>query len=258
MDEIITINDHEITPLVYNGQRVLTFKMIDKIHSKPDGSARKRFADNRERFIENEDYFIGKPTEIYEESVLRTYQNKDIKIALLTESGYLLLVKSFTDDFAWKTQRLLIKCYFKIKSDKSQLPQTFPEALRLLADQVERNQVLESKIEEDRPRVEFTKNIEISEDSIEVGDLAKILCKNGIEIGRNRLFKILKDKNGELRLLIDTDKPLQSAIDNKWLEVEEYTFTTKKGEERIAKKVMVTGKGQLYIERKLRKILEQG
>ncbi len=46
-DSTITILDQEITPLEYKGQRVLTFAMIDKVHGRPEGTARKRFNDNR-------------------------------------------------------------------------------------------------------------------------------------------------------------------------------------------------------------------
>lgn len=133
------------------------------------------------------------------------------------------------------------------------LPQTFADALRQFADQVEKNQLLENKITEDKPLVEFAKNIESSPESIEVGDFANILCKKGFEIGRNRLFRLMKNKNA-LNMLIDAQKPYQHALDNEWLEVEEFPYTDKSEEkrERIAKKVMITGKGQLYIEKKLR------
>jgi len=133
-------------------------------------------------------------------------------------------------------------------------PQTHQGALRLLsetalqlADQIEKTVLLENKITEDKPLVDFAKNIESSPESIEVGDLANVLCKKGFEIGRNRLFKAMK---GPLKMLINAQKPYQHALDNGWLEVEEFTFTDKSDEkkERIAKKVMVTGKGQVLRE----------
>ena len=148
--------------------------------------------------------------------------------------------------------------YYKAKQEAKEIkhipaPPTYIESLRQLADQIEKNQLLETKITEDKPLVEFAKNIESSSESIEVGDLANILCKRGLEIGRNRLFKAMK---GPLKMLINAQKPYQHALDNKWLEREEFPFKGVKGEERIAKKVMVTGKGQLYIEKKLRGLQE--
>ena len=145
--------------------------------------------------------------------------------------------------------------YYKNKSLPA-LPQTFADALRKYADEVEKNQLLETKIQTDKPLVEFAKNIESSPESIEVGDFAKILCKRGLEIGRNRLFKYMKDDIC-LHMLIDAQTPYQHAMDSGWLEVEEFPYTDKSEEkrERIAKKVMITGKGQLYIEKKLRENL---
>ena len=42
----------------FNGQRVVTFKDIDAAHERPEGTARKRFNDNKKRFVEGEDYFV--------------------------------------------------------------------------------------------------------------------------------------------------------------------------------------------------------
>lgn len=50
MDEIIKINDHEVAVKEYSGQRVVTFKDIDMVHERPDGTARKRFNDNKKAF----------------------------------------------------------------------------------------------------------------------------------------------------------------------------------------------------------------
>lgn len=109
-----TINNTDISVKEYQGQRVVTFKDIDAVHGRPDGTARKRFNDNRERFVDGEDYFKICASEF------RTHWN-DIPakatedVTLITESGYLMLVKSFTDDLAWKVQRELVKGYFRAK-----------------------------------------------------------------------------------------------------------------------------------------------
>ena len=109
-----TINNTDISVKEYQGQRVVTFKDIDAVHGRPDGTARKRFNDNRERFVDGEDYFKICASEF------RTHWN-DIPakatedVTLITESGYLMLVKSFTDDLAWRVQRELVKGYFRAK-----------------------------------------------------------------------------------------------------------------------------------------------
>lgn len=63
MQELTTINNTEILVKEFSGQRVVTFKEIDAVHGRPDGTARKRFNDNREHFIEGEDYFKITPSE---------------------------------------------------------------------------------------------------------------------------------------------------------------------------------------------------
>lgn len=104
----------------YKGQRVVTFKDIDTVHERPEGTARKRFADNRLHFIEEEDYFVVTPQmlENIEMSEKRTLENvvtSNRGTALVTQQGYLMLVKSFTDDLAWKVQRQLVNSYFRVK-----------------------------------------------------------------------------------------------------------------------------------------------
>ena len=120
MEELIPIGNHEVSVKMYNGQRVVTFKDIDTVHERPEGTARKRFADNRERFIEGTDYFVVTP-KILEESQKsgkRTsgiYEVNPRGTAFITESGYLMIVKSFTDDLAWTVQRKLVDSYFRVK-----------------------------------------------------------------------------------------------------------------------------------------------
>lgn len=118
--ELQKIGSHEITVKTYNAQRVVTFKDIDTVHERPDGTARKRFSDNRDRFVEGVDYFVVTPQmlENIEMSEKRTLENiimSNRGTALITETGYLMLVKSFTDDLAWDVQRKLVDSYFRVK-----------------------------------------------------------------------------------------------------------------------------------------------
>lgn len=58
MNEIVVINDHTIKAKEFNGQRVVTFKDIDMVHERTEGTAGRKFRDNKDKFIENEDFFI--------------------------------------------------------------------------------------------------------------------------------------------------------------------------------------------------------
>lgn len=117
LSELIHIGNAEISVKEYNGQRVVTFKDIDDAHSRVDGTARKRFNDNRKHFVEGEDFFKVKCSEVrpfFGQTPPNGF-NPDADIVLLTESGYLMLVKSFTDDLAWDVQRQLVNSYFRSK-----------------------------------------------------------------------------------------------------------------------------------------------
>lgn len=111
----ITINKTEVSVKEYQGNRVVTFKDIDTVHGRPDGTARKRFNDNKEHFIENVDYFMIKRSD-NQMSEKRTFgfEVPNRGLTLITESGYLMLVKSFTDDLAWDVQRQLVNTYFRV------------------------------------------------------------------------------------------------------------------------------------------------
>lgn len=111
MNEII-INDKPLPVKEYEGNRVVTFKEIDAVHGRKDGTARKRFNDNKKRFIEGVDYFVRKTDEAAKEYGITAPNG----LILITESGYLMLAKSFSDDLAWTVQRELVNFYFRGKS----------------------------------------------------------------------------------------------------------------------------------------------
>lgn len=116
MNELIKVNDAEIEVKEYRGQRVVTFKDIDLVHGRPEGTARRNFNSNKSRFIESEDYFIVGSDEIRTSHIMTISDNDFMNKALITEQGYLMLVKSFTDDLAWQVQRQLVNSYFKVRN----------------------------------------------------------------------------------------------------------------------------------------------
>lgn len=110
MNELTTtVNKTEIVIKEHLGQRVVTLKEIDEVHNRPDGTARKRFNDNKKRLVEGMDYFVRNSDEALTEYGITAPNG----LTLITESGYLMLVKSFTDDLAWDVQRQLVNTYFK-------------------------------------------------------------------------------------------------------------------------------------------------
>lgn len=107
----VQIGNGEVAVKEYAGKRVVTFKDIDSCHGRPEGTASRNFRSNREHFIEGEDYFKITPDE-FRRTMGSMDKRQQNDITLLTESGYLMLVKSFTDALAWDVQRELVNRYF--------------------------------------------------------------------------------------------------------------------------------------------------
>lgn len=122
----LTIGNVNVVIKEYQGQRVVTLKDIDTVHERPDGTARRNFNTNKQHFIEGIDYFKIQPNEI--RTVGITSPNGG---TVVTESGYLMLVKSFTDDLSWNVQRELVNTYFRVKElsvpKSPSLPYTYIE-----------------------------------------------------------------------------------------------------------------------------------
>ncbi len=101
----------------YQGKRVVTFKDIDTVHKRREGTASRNFNQNRNRFIEDVDFFKIKITDNEIRSQFGISPNAGGTVMLITETGYLMLVKSFTDELAWKVQRELVDSYFRARAE---------------------------------------------------------------------------------------------------------------------------------------------
>lgn len=116
-----------------------------------------------------------------------------------------------------------------------------------LKDEQEKRRALEGKVEQDKPKVLFAAAVEASHTSILIGELAKLLRQNGIEIGQNRLFAWMRD-NGYLikRRGTDYNMPTQYSMERGLLEIKESTAIRSEGSIAVNKTTKVTGKGQTY------------
>ena len=115
-NQIIKINNTDLSVKEFNGQRVVTFKDIDMLHERVEGTAKRNFNENKKHLIQNVDYFLIKGEELRELKQSTNFVLSNAKeITLITESGYLMLVKSLQDDLAWKVQRELVNNYFRVK-----------------------------------------------------------------------------------------------------------------------------------------------
>lgn len=108
-------------------------------------------------------------------------------------------------------------------------------------------------LKEQEPKVKFAEAVEGSPTSILIGDLAKILKQNGIDIGQKRLFEWLRN-NGYLikRKGLDYNMPTQRSMDLGLFEIKETVIQHNSGETTVSKTPRVTGKGQIYFINKFK------
>lgn len=117
----IVINKHALQVKQYNGQMVVTFKDIDLCHGRPEGTASRNFRVNKQHFIEGTDYFSVTPDKFQLDEIRRFGISSPKGGILITESGYYMIVKSFTDELSWAVQRELVNSYFKYKAEPAAL-----------------------------------------------------------------------------------------------------------------------------------------
>lgn len=134
------------------------------------------------------------------------------------------------------------------KPDSYTIEDPIERAKRWIEEQEEKK-ALEVKIEAQKPLVEYAEHIQASKDVIDMKSMAKLASKNGVKIGRNKLFAFLRERG-----ILDKDNiPYASYMDREWFEVVESTYTFSNGDEKITKTTLVKPKGQLGIVRQLRK-----
>jgi len=116
-----------------------------------------------------------------------------------------------------------------------------------------KNQIIEqqkAKIEADRPKTIFADAVSASHTSILIGDLAKLICQNGYQIGQKRLFQWMRD-NGYLMVSGSSrNMPKQKYVEQGLFEIKESNVQNPDGSVRITRTTKVSGKGQLYFVNK--------
>lgn len=125
-------------------------------------------------------------------------------------------------------------------------PDTIIKLATNLKEERAKRMAAEALVEKQKPKVVFAKAVETSDDTILVGQLAKIIAQNGIKIGQNRLFQWMRD-NGYLgKKGAHYNEPTQYSMDLGLFEVKERTVNNPDGSIRITRTTKVTGKGQIY------------
>lgn len=132
---------------------------------------------------------------------------------------------------------MFINTYLPFADDQTKL---------LFKSTLETVKKLNKKIEEDKPKVLFANAVETAQNSILIGDLAKLIKQNGVNIGQKRLFDWMRENGYLIKNGTSKNMPTQKAMDLKLFEIKERTVNNPDGSVRITKTTKVTGKGQSY------------
>ena len=128
-----------------------------------------------------------------------------------------------------------------------QLEPNQKHALTMMFDESKR---MSAQLKEQAPKVLFANAVETAHNSILIGDLAKIIRQNGVDIGQKRLFEWLRQNGYLIKDGQSKNMPTQKAMEMSLFEVKESTINNPDGSVRITRTTKVTGKGQTYFVKK--------
>lgn len=189
-------------------------------------------------FEENTDYVGCKEFNTLARQELQDYKisidmAKQICMIQRTEKGKQYRQYFIDLEKAWNTPEQVMARALKIANN---------EIDKLKAD----NKVLIADTERMRPKEIFADAVESSRTSILIGDMAKLICQNGHEIGQNRLFEWMRQNDYLIKSGGSKNMPTQKAMEQKLFEVKERTVVNPDGSVRITRTTLVTGKGQIH------------
>lgn len=259
MIETTMIQGTELQVKEYKGKRVVTFKDIDQVHQRPDGTASRNFKTNRRRFISGVDFFRLTKKEIEQDEIRLVENVSNNGITLITESGYLMLVKSFTDDLAWKVQRELVDTYFRARDKPEAVQQTVTVTESIIPNienpgiYLEASKIMGSCLEGNRPYVlNILRHIipdidEVHSSDEQVETKVKVTSRYwrpGVEIDRDRLKLTLNYNHMTPAALACQIGVCETTVDN-WI-----TGKSKPLPENLIKVCAVFGENEDFLKPK--------
>lgn len=188
--------------------------------------------------------------------------NQDKETILINESGLYSLILSSklpkAKEFKrWVTAEVLpaIRKTGGYVNDTAQFVESYfgqlepsqKHALTMMFDESKR---MSAQLKEQAPKVLFANAVETAHNSILIGDLAKIIRQNGVDIGQKRLFEWMRQNGYLIKDGQSKNMPTQKAMEMSLFEVKESTINNPDGSVRITRTTKVTGKGQTYFVKK--------
>ena len=241
MNELIKVNYENDQPTVSARE------LHEKLNIEKRFSA--WFETNSKGFVEGDDFTsVLLSTEVQNNGGIQIREIKDYNLSIDMAKHICLMSRTdkgkecrqyFIDlEKAWNTPEQVMARALKI-ADKQ------------IDELKQSNLLLEQKIEQDRPKTIFADAVSTSRTSILIGDLAKIIRQNGVDIGQKRLFEWMRQNGYLIKSGSSKNMPTQKAMDMKLFEVKESTIQNPDGSSRITRTTKVTGKGQLFFVNKM-------
>lgn len=200
------------------------------------------FETNSQGFVENED-FTGAYLQVQSNQYGGTKDLQDYNLSV--DMAKHICLMSRTDKGKQCRQYLI-----DLEKAWNTPEQVMARALKLADRTIEQlktdNKALEQKIEQDKPKTIFADAVSTSHTSILIGDLAKLICQNGVQIGQKRLFEWLRQNNFLIKSGSSRNMPMQRYVEQGLFEIKESNVQNPDGSVRITKTTKVTGKGQIY------------
>lgn len=196
-----------------------------------------------------------------------TYTNgrgREYPMYYMNRDGFTLLAMGFTGSKALEFKLKYIEAFNQMEQTLLEqteqapykLPSTFKEALYMLAEQVDINEQLEQQIEADREKVTLANAITTSDEGLLIEAAAKYLRQNGINIGRDRLFKWLRGQGYLVsRQGREYNMPTQKSLNQGLMKIHAQQYFDSEGELKVRRQVVVTGKGLMFF---INKFLHDG
>lgn len=239
---------NELIPINYDGEQPTV--SARELHKSLEISKRFSawFETNSQGFIENEDYTsVLTGTEVQNNGGVQIRELQDYSLSVDMAKHICLMSRT---EKGKECRQYLID----LEKAWNTPEQVFARALKM-ADQTiaklkDTNKSLAEKIEADRPKTIFADAVSASHTSILIGDLAKLICQNGYQIGQKRLFQWMRD-NGYLMVSGSSrNMPKQKYVEQGLFEIKESNVQNPDGSVRITRTTKVSGKGQLYFVNK--------
>lgn len=189
-------------------------------------------------------------TQMFFKTTYTAGTGKAYPMYLMNRDGFTLLAMGFTGKAALEWKLKYIAAFNAMEKQLAQRPQLsraelMAQALIAAHDELEHK---DRQIAELTPKGIFADAVNASKKSILVGELAKLLCQNSVQIGQNRLFVWMREHGYLIKdpKRSDYNMPTQRAVEQGLFEIKETTVVHSDGHTSINKTPKVTGKGQIY------------